>query len=475
MAKAVVKKPKAAKAPKIEEVGALAETTTPQNSWVYPTLEVSVRAATGKKGESPITVEQAKLLLGWETEEEYATRLKQLDNTVQEAACKFGEDYLFKDSTGQKVRCWNNSRNRPFAEQWSRQLAQDILSRNWAGPTTMPGETINGETIVIGRSGQVESGQHRLIGLVLASQEWHANRMKYEDLWPEEPVLESLLVVGVSENSRVLRTLDNVKPRSLSDVFYTSPLFEGLGNKERQECSRMLQAAMGLLWGRTGISAVSYQTHSEATGFVERHPTLLRAVKHIYEENRERALSIMRLSPGQCAAALFLMGSCGTDGDAYRSTDPRSEKHMDWAYWERACDFFVELSKGTEDAKVIREALGNLVDAETGTGGRAIERISILSKAWDIFRDGGSVDPASVELQYDMGEDGVKRLVEFPNFGGIDLGPVQAQESGSSTVEEAPPTPEELEERKRQIREARQAEVTEKLKEAQRRRAAGAK
>jgi hypothetical protein len=154
---------------------------------VYPEITVGKHI-----GPNALTAEQAKTLLLWETEEEYGARRLEDEPSLQKDDPKvtFGERYLLKDSSGQKVTCWNNSNNRPFSESWARAIAQDILNKMWR---------LNCETVIIGRTGQVLSGQHRLVGLVLAQQMRHGkNKDKWDTLWPdgEDPTLETLIAYG---------------------------------------------------------------------------------------------------------------------------------------------------------------------------------------------------------------------------------------------------------------------------------------
>jgi hypothetical protein len=216
----------------------------------------------------PITVAKGKEILLWEAEKEYAARVKASNPAYKDVEITFPKEFPahFRDEEGNLVRCWNNCKNRWFDEPRARLYAQEILQRNWAGPSTFPGETVNGETIVIGRTGIVLSGQHRLIGLVLAFQMWLGkNKLHWQKYWQEEPFLESLIVTGVSEHPCIVRTLDNVKSRTLADTLYTSEVFDGLTlpeangetqrtlrPKERMELARMLDSAVDLLWKRTG-------------------------------------------------------------------------------------------------------------------------------------------------------------------------------------------------------------------------------
>lgn len=398
--------------------------------------------------EGPITCALAKQLIGWESEPEYTARMIQEDPSIKPEAAMFGDDFFMRDLNGHKVRCWNNAHNRPFGEETAKEYAQSILKRDWAGPTTMPGETVNGETIIIGRTGQVTSGQHRLIGLILACMMWAGkDKLKWEVYWPTEPVMESLLFFGASEDPRVTRSLDNVRPRTTADVIYTSNIFKGLKSTEHKECARMLAKALDFLWVRTGVNeegkATVYQTHSESLNFHERHPRLLDCVKHIFEENADRSLSNVKaheeskgisLSPGTCAGMLYLMGCSSSDGDLYRNMEVRSEKKLAWDNWERACEFWVELSGGQGEGKVIRAALNTLID-EDGKEGRQVEKVTLLTKAWLMFNANDPIEFEDPPLKYVI-RNGTVHLDEWPSLGGIDIGPTKKVEPKAPTKEE---------------------------------------
>jgi hypothetical protein len=426
-------------------------------------------------GKDAITVSQAKDLLGWETEKEFAARGVSESGIegAKEEDFGYGEEkdnYLLKDEEGNKVRCWNNSRNRPFSEPWARQLAQDILNRNFTGPTTMPGETVNGESVIISRTGQVLSAQHRLIGLVLAGQIWNGQKqgMHWHTKWATEPIIESVVVTGVSDSPQVLRTLDNVKPRTLADVFYTSEIFDNLKGTEKKECSRMLSKAVEFLWGRTKPSDASfskYQTHTESRTFVDRHERLLKCLKHIFDQNKERAISKLHLSPGQCAGMLYLMGSSTSDGDAYwdkyRGDKEPTEELLSWGNWEKALDFWVHLVKNRLPS--VNKAIAYLLkgsDADSvSMGGRQSEKCTVLAKAWAIYLENGEVpsEDALVPLQYQVDDKGMYHLIEEVDFGGIDL--------GDSSVKEPEPeiSEEEVEKAKEEARKAKTESMKEKL------------
>lgn len=480
--KAAAKPPTVAKPAKPAPKKAEAPPVPPQRPVIYPDVRAEICI-----GDNAITAEQAKDILGWTTEEERLLQIAAEHPGIGKDALKayeYGDVYMLNDASkltdkgtpaGAKVRCYQNLDNRPFDLPWCLGLAQTILNGQWAGPLTIPGETINGSTIVLSRTGKVESGQHSLVALILAHQMWFANRKKYP-FWENSvggPVIETIVIYGISEDRRVLMTVDNCKPRSEADVFYTSDLFVKLTPPDRKECSRMLAAAVDLLWARTDTRG--YKTHSEVVGFVDRHMKLLKTLEHIFVENSSRSgrkISALRLSAGQCAALCYLMAASNSDGDAYRNGLPPSEKGLDFKLLDKAKQFWALLAGG-EEFKEVRLALGRLVEsasddpANQGLGGRSNEKLAIISKAWDVFRQGFPVVEADVKLVYngvdDAGNalpDGQLKLLDYADFGGIDV-PEKIKLPG---LEPKPPTEEEIAAAKEEERRKRAEDVTEKIK-----------
>lgn len=468
----------------------------------FPTIITLEKWLGGQDG--PITCDDAKEWLQWETEEDFKKRkmeepefqrLTAEQKKVAEAKLFWGEGEwtlmlgkeFGKELSGTKIRCWNSDRNRPFDETHCMKLAQTTLNRQFAGPTTMqelqkftydpdgpsieladrtinPGDeielpegTVNGETISIGRSGLIGSGNHRLIGLVLANMLWEIQKQHWESLWPTPPVLESLVVFGVSESAKVVQTLDNVKPRSASDVIYTSDEFRDISSTERKECSRMLAAAIDLLWKRTEASNIDqwnkYMTNATTMAFLDRHPKLRQCVRLIFDLNRDRAISLLKLSAGQSAACLYLMGSSDTDIDVYRNADPfPSEKKCKWGNWKEAVAFWASLSSKDDDfGNVVKKALGNLKDSEDGTGGRLKEKLAVLAHAWVQMCGGDAVTEDSLNLDQWWSENalGARVFMDKSSFGGIDVGnkPPVLKEGDSDTV-----SPKKVEEEKKRVR-----------------------
>lgn len=408
-------------------------------------LEPDLKLCTG---ENALTSQQAKDLLNWEDELSYTARMMVTSPEIKEEEAKFPE-YLLKDENDIKIQCWNNSRNRPFEESWARRLAQDILNGHWK---------LNLENIIIGRTGQVLSGQHRLIGLVLAEQMRTGKQADHwKQIWSGPVTIETSVAVGADESPETTMTLDNVKPRSLADVLYTSDLFRDLNSAERKECSRMLDAAIDLLWKRVGAGKSEYshyQTHSESKGFLERHSRILGCVKHLFEQNKDRVISNLKLSPGQCAASCYLMGSADSDPEKYRAEEQPNEKTLVWTFQDKAYQFWQDLAGGK--LKPVTNALGSLVDEDTGSGGRSIEKLTVLAKAWGVYVEDRKIEDKDLELVYRIDDDGVTHLDEWFDFGGVDQG-AKAKGSDPEITED------EVEKKKIEERKARAVEIAERL------------
>ena len=379
-------------------------------------------------GDKAVTVEQAKELLGWETEGEYATR-RIHDNPRLKAGTKdttYGEDYTLLCAE-EKVRCFNNAGNREYIPSQAAKIRQDILTGNWR---------LNGENMIIGRTGLVVSCQHRLIGFILA--EWERlngpNAANWQKRWPDPLTLETCLAVGFPEDPDTLKTLDNTAARTLGDIYMSMGLFDDVkvqeegkwlpaSRKAKAELCRMLDAATDLLWRRLGANesqAHKYQTHSESERFLQSHKRLILCVKHLWTENQNRGISHpdLRLSPGQCAAACYLMGCSATDYSDYHTKDEPGDKHMDWQHWDRARQFWSELAGDKPPCRQVRLAIKGLKD-ETELSGRMVEKLMVCAKAWDQYKQGKKPDQQDCELMMDD----AGGLEEWPSFGGPDLGP----------------------------------------------------
>jgi len=451
---------------------------------IYPDLSITVCHGDGRQSVScetrpALTGKKMAELMNWMTEKQYTKYRLHLDPSLKEEYAVFPSNgvvpitdensrpildergkplvtcvLLEKDENGDKVICLNNCCNRPFDEATARKYAQDVLNRNWAGPTTLPGETINGEMIEISRYGQVISGQHRGVGLILAWQIWLKQRAQGNgpaldkwppDQYPDGPVMDTPVFFGISEDPRVLQTLDNVRPRSTSDVVYSSPIFASLNPEDKKQCSRMMDAAVDLLWQRTGAGKLDtaygkahrYQTHSESMDFIRRHEKLQKCVKHLRYCDRDGAIRTMgKLSAGKCAAIMYMMACSESDYNSYHQADPLpNEKVLTFSRWEEAKKFWQEIKDGNGNHDAIREAVSKLID-EDGT--RDSEKFCLLAKAWNTIVDpssGGRIIPSDLDMEdcYVCDDKGNWSLgPDAPGFGGIDLGPKTREAVGES-------------------------------------------
>lgn len=401
-----------------------------------PKRKVTYEKVTAKLciADKSLTADQAKEMLGWEEETEKV---------------KFGEEYLLKDMRGKKVRCHYNVTNRPIYKTVLETLKQEILRQRWQ---------FNGESIIIGRTALDLNGQHRLIALVLAVQEWEDNKEKWEN-WKSEPAIEVLVVFGVDESDKVVNTMDTCKPRSLADVIYRSAYFAHMPKRERIKVSRMADYAVRILWYRVGAGLNAFaprRTHAESLAFIESHPKLLQCVSHIYEEDADGGIS-KYLSPGYASGMLYLMGSSTTDPEDYRQANTPREALLDWAMWERASEFWVLLAGGAKELEAVQLSLASILDDE---GGSVAERCALTAKAWARFAEGKSVAPKHLQLEYNIDDDGIRTLAECPVVGGIDYGDPSHAKTAAQVADKpvgTVPTPEEIKQRAQQERD-KQAE-----------------
>jgi hypothetical protein len=408
-----------------------------------------------------ITAALAKELLDWQTEEEFiqrqiaenpgvaaAHRAAKADDAKRiEARYEYLDRYLLRDMEGRKVRAFNNNRNRPLTPDHYRELAQSILLREWH---------FNGETIIVGRTGEVESGQHRLIALIFAADRWRLENKEWIELWPEEPTIQSLVATGTSEDTETIQTLDNVRTRSLSDVFFTSGDFSDILDAERADLIRMQAKAIDYLWKRLGMSSekvvyergILFQTHQTSIRLRDDHPRIVECIKLIRGLNEGRTISTLGLSPGQVATLLYLMGCSSSDAKAYREHPEPSEKLLSWDRWKQALAFWTSFAKEEESTKAVRDAMKMLQAPEAAVAGITAWKSAVLCRAWTMWLDKGRVtrlgeadtlkklaEKWDLSTKFDDDRGAIQLTKEGqPTLGGIDVG--QAPEK---VEEEAPP------------------------------------
>jgi len=361
---------------------------------VYPQVELMVADT-----DDPLTVDKAKKLLGWKQETD-------ID--------KWTNDYLFKLDSGKKVRCLNNPTNRPLQLGRVKVLVQEILQKRWR---------LNGEPIILGKTGTLLNGQHTLIALILAAEKWEKNSDATK--WDEEPWLEKVIVAGIDESDETVNTMDTCKPRSISDVLYRSEFFAGISKKDRNTLSKMAGNAVRIMWDRTRAKDDAFapiRTVSESVDFLERHPKLVDAVKFVYEEDGSEGKVSRFVSPGYAAGLLYLMGVSSTSEDTEYGTTPEETKEttLNLDRWEQAEEFWTLLAGGSSDLSAVKHALAVMIEDEYGVSLK--ERLTLIVKAWNTWIAGKKVTESAISLDYETDEHGIPWLVDSSNLGGIDFG-----------------------------------------------------
>jgi len=337
------------------------------------------------------------------------------------------EPYLLKgfNENGEvvKITCDYNCRNRPFYPSVYQTLKQAILNKQWE---------FNGETAIIGKTGLVLDGQHTFMALIQAEYERQFGDGKYHwaEIWKKPITIDKIVVLGISEEDDVVNTINTAKPRSLADVLFRSEFFTSLAPDARNMVARICAQAIGFLWVRTGRVNDIYsgrRCHSESVSFLRHHPKLMDAVRHIFEEDAEKAIS--NLIPASIAAGLlYLMGSCSSNIDDYTHADEPGDSALDFRHWDKAEEFWVLLGSKDDGMKAVRDALAALVSAEETMG--VLNRVAVVIKAWEHYVQGHEINRSDLKLKFvDHENIGVPILASHPTVGGIDLGPRKEQKS----------------------------------------------
>lgn len=400
----------------------------PPEEVVYSTVDALVCA-----GDDAITLAKAKEIIGWE-------ELEHKDDS-----CDPEVSALY----GKPVRLARNTKNRYITGAHLLLLKQEHLQRRWR---------LNGETIVVGRHGNLLSGQHRIIAFILAVTDWAKDESgHWKAIWPTEPVFETIIITGIDEGDDTFKTLNSGKAMTFAEALYRSEFFSTYAPAKRKPLATITDYAVKLLWGRTGLKKDAWaprRSISEAMDFLGRHQKLIDASHHVYQENSDGGIGGV-CPPGTATGLLYLMASMRTNGDAYRKTIPPNEAALDLATWDKACEYWVLLAGGNPDVQPVKDAIAALYNEVKGETPSAEEKTALAIKGWLRFVAGKPIMPADLELAYKPNTDtGERQLVEFPVVGGIDLGPGAEVEEGDDKPDED--NPEEIEARKAAIDKAKE-------------------
>lgn len=383
-----------------KEVNGKTKVTTVKKKIVYTTPDVFFFYANkhDKKAKGEITEEIAKKLVGWREETKDG---------------EFGDNYTLTDLEGNRIRCVHLLKNRFYFPGLSHDWMLEILRRKWQ---------FNLETIIIDRVGDVQDGQHRLVGLILACQEWRKNKERWQENWPKAPTMASLVAVGCDESDEVVNSIGVGRPRSLADVFFRSEIFAKKPRAKRMQAAKMAQYTVRLLWKRTGADVIAEKAyvpkrpHSEMIDFVKRHPRIEECVSTIQDLDKGKNIARF-IPPGYAAGLLYLMGCSNSAQDKYDETN--DESGLDWKNWNKAVTFWKSLAKDASELKPLTSLLVS-IDA-TGSLGLG-EKCGAAVKAWNLFVDGEKLTKDQLEVLLTTNEYDQPMLAEFPVIGGIDVG-----------------------------------------------------
>jgi hypothetical protein len=352
-------------------------------------------------GNDALTVEEAKKRLGWKTEEETGVPLPKV---------------LLRDKEGNKVFCSNNKQNRPFRLPLATRYAKEHLRKKWK---------INGETIVFNKQGECVSGQHRLIGLILAEQTRCSNKEYWKEKGLSGPIkMKCIVVSGVDNGNDTADTNDIGQPRSLGDVIFRNKSFKGGGevaytDKDLKSLGNIHAGALRLVWIRTNgknVSDAPHFPHSEALEVDSTHPGIREAVEFIYNEDlaEEARGQISGYFPLPAASALcYLMSVAKTKEDGEINTKLK----------DKAEEFWTKFASGAALDKddpilVVKKMLGKV---DKGSGAGRDEAIGMVVKAWNAWIDGKKVTVADLKVAKTRGKGGKLVLDEEPRIGGLDV------------------------------------------------------
>lgn len=362
-----------------------------------------------------LDAERAKELLGWK--EETDTKL-------------FGTAFILRDNARTKIRMFNNPTNRPFRISLAKRYANEMIRGKWR---------LNGETIVIDEYGHVQNGQHRLVGLILASQ---MDNSSIE--------IDAIIITGIDSGKECIDTLDIGQKRSLGDVLFRNHEFTGNNYNERdtKQLSAILAGAIRLDWLRMGgkkISDAPHFPHSEALEFFSRFPEIQDSVELIHRLENGTNIDGKRISsylPMTVAAGLhFLMTTSQTDSSVLFDD---CDTDIDTSMRTKATKFWEQFALGegerTDATLVLRNVLVRLISDSSADRDMVL---GCVVNAWIAYIENREVKATKLRPKRKRHEE-TNRLVqiEYPYLGGLDLDPnmlvalAEPETESTSEVEE---------------------------------------
>lgn len=403
------------------------------------TIEVEVFQGAGR-----LTVEKAKELIGW-------TVVGPSSKGQKGTGDSYTGPFHCRDVEGNKILLANNATNRPFRPGLAKRYGNDMLRRKWF---------LNGESIVFDWRGQCQSGQHRLVGFIMAEEmrrKGAAGDSRYAWIarhWKGPIVIDALVVRGISDESQVIDSIDQGQKRTLGDVIYRAELFgdpKDLGpmgdakviasDATMRKLANILGGAARLVWLRAGGRTVSTAPHfpvSEAMEFISSHEKLKDIVLAVFNLDGGTKMGggkISRYLPmGYASGLWYLMAVSGSDPEAYELgvRDGRGAESLDFSMETNAKLFWEKLASGLnmtdgDPIYVVREALRGM---DKGSADSRDEVVGMIIKAFNLWLDGvdkkgeykgRKVTPKDLKVRRIPDDQGRLKLAEDPRLGGIDI------------------------------------------------------
>ena len=374
-------------------------------------VKVEIRAEGYPKG--PITEEEAKVLLGWETPAE---------------GKKF-DDFVLKDAEKNQVRLKNNTNNRPFDRTNCDRIVNEFLRGTFA---------FNGAVSVFDDKGHVVSAAHRLTALILANQIYRANPSEWKGYGHGKDgiTMPTILVTGIKSKHEIADTVDTGKSRSLPDVIFRHKRFAKVSTKVQKTLAKELGVALRLVWLRTGGGMVSDAPkfpHTKAMEFLKKHPKLQEALETLYgEEAPAEGKTIKQyLSLGYAAGLMYLMATSKT----------KEGGEVDFRLWDKAEKFWITFASGVAETSgdLFNVLRSKLLDISTTAQGRD-ERCGTVIKAWELWLAGTKeAKKADLTVKKRKNDNGKTALAEEPRLGGLDVSiiPEAPEEAAPEAAPEA--------------------------------------
>jgi hypothetical protein len=371
----------------------------PKRDVIHP--EVSVELYSHSAG-NPITLETAMELIGW--------KMAPDDNP----------DWFIKDTMGNKIVLENNATNRPFRMGLAKRYANEMLRGKWK---------LNGETIIFDRLGLCQSGQHRLVALILAEEQRKAEPEVWKKYHRGPIEIEGIVVCGISEDSDTIDTLDIGQKRSLGDVIARHEFFgdQEVPKKTRDKMANILANGLRLVWLRAGgkkVSDAPHFPHSEAMDFLDDHPEIVNTLLYIWQMEGGQGQGGLRISKyvtlGYATGLMYLMGTSATDSEELSS---KGVGALNFELMEKAKLFWAAFASGAGLAAdnpilVLREQLLNISQS---TSFARDEVTGMIIKAFNLWVDNKPAIAKNILMKKVRGDDGKERLAEDPRLGGLDI------------------------------------------------------